>query len=170
MRTFARILLVAFLPIAALASAPAQAQTKLKLTGDVGKDLGIVKPEAAGDAKLSDVGKSFTELKKEIVDFAVSDVQAALDDANLNEDLISKPCWEAHLVFLNKLPTRWEHPPEKVGIALAIQIGRDLRRAMTGDDKSSMKVACAALYGDQAKILLNLGSLLGIRIATGGLF
>jgi len=62
-----------------------------------------------------------------------------------------------------------ENPPGDIGIALGMQIQRDLLNSITGNDASSLKVACAALWGDQLKIVANIGALLGIKIATGGL-
>jgi hypothetical protein len=66
------------------------------------------------------------------------------------------------------MPSQWESPPGDIGIALGIQIQRDLLNSITGNDAGSLKVACAALWGDQLKIVVNVGALLG-KIATGGL-
>jgi hypothetical protein len=171
-----------FLAIALLASlafpAAAQAQVKLRpLTGDVAKDLNI-KPTTTApgpaatstDEAMSSFGSQVRKITKEIVDKAIADVQSACDDAAKHNDTISKPCWDANLALLKGLPSQWETPPADIGLALGIKIQRDLLNSITGNDASSLKVACAPLWGDQLKIVANVGALLGIRIATGGLF
>lgn len=175
MRMLARILLVAFLPVAALAGAPAQAQTKL--TGNLVRDIAAAKPastatdgETVTDKAVGSFGQEVRKITKQLVDKAIVDVQAALDDATKHNDAISIPCWQANLDLLKGLPSQWENPPQDIGIALGIQIQRDLLNSITGTDAKSLKVACAALWGDQLKIVANVGALLGVRIATGGLF
>ncbi|TAL43856.1 MAG: hypothetical protein EPN91_05730 [Salinibacterium sp.] len=174
MRTLARILLVAFLPVAALAGAPAQAQTKL--TGNIVRDIAAAKPSASTDGEttvdkaMGSFGQEVRKITKQLVDKAIVDVQAALDDATKHNDAISIPCWQANLELLKGLPSQWETPPADIGLALGIQIQRDLLNSITGTDAKSLKVACAALWGDQLKIVANVGALLGVRIATGGLF
>jgi hypothetical protein len=158
--------------------AHAQAPRLRAPTGDLIKDLGI-KPAAtpsatagatATDDALSSFGQQIRKITKDLVDKAISDVQAALDDATKHNDAISIPCWQANLDLLKGLPSQWETPPADIGIALGIQIQRDLLNSITGTDAKSLKVACAALWGDQLKIVANVGALLGVKIATGGLF
>ena len=156
----------------------AHAQTTLRpLTGDVRKDLGL-KPAAtvgtsnaatATDEAMGSFGAQVRAITKEIVVKAIADVHAASDDAAKRNDTISKPCWDANLALLKALPSQWENPPTDIGIALGIQIQRDLLNSITGNDASSLKVACAPLWGDQLQIVANVGALLGIKIATGGL-
>lgn len=161
-----------------LVGAPATAQTP-KLTGNLVRDIEVaksIKPAAAVpagsiDAAVSDFNTGVQKITKDIVDKAIADVTAAQTDAQNHNDQISKPCWDANLALLKSLPSQWESPPPSpIGIALGIQIQRDLLNAITGNDAGSLKVACAALWGDQLKIVGNLGALLGVRIATGGLF
>jgi hypothetical protein len=109
------------------------------------------------------------KITKEIVDKAIADVQAASDDAAKHNDTIAKPCWDANLALLKGLPSQWESPPADIGLALGIQIQRDLLNSITGNEATSLKVACAPLWGDQLQIIANVGALLGIKIATGGL-
>ncbi|WP_316176276.1 hypothetical protein [Bradyrhizobium sp. SZCCHNRI1073] len=174
MRWLVRILLAAFVLSFPLAGAQAQAQ-RPKLTGDLVKDLGM-KPATSGEAETStdkavgSFGQEVRKITKQLVDKAILDVQAALDDATKHNDAISIPCWQANLDLLKGLPSQWENPPQDIGIALGIQIQRDLLNSITGTDVKSLKVACAALWGDQLKIVANVGALLGVRIATGGLF
>lgn len=149
---------------------PASAQ--IKLTGNPKADFSNLAPKPASDATASvdNLGTQLSKVAKAVVDKAIIDVQAASDDADKHNDAISKPCWQAQLAFLKALPTQWDNPPAEIGIALGIQIQRDLITSITGSDAGSLKVACAALLGDQLKIVANIGALLGIRIATGGLF
>jgi hypothetical protein len=157
---------------------PVYAQTRLRpLTGDVAKDIGL-KPVTTGgtstaatatDQAMGSFGAQVRKITKEIVDKAIADVQAASDDAAKHNDTIAKPCWDANLALLKGLPSQWETPPADIGLALGIQIQRDLLNSITGNDASSLKVACAPLWGDQLQIVANVGALLGIKIATGGL-
>lgn len=175
MRNLARILLIAFLPVAAVAGTPAQAQAP-RLTGNIIKDFPVSKPAASADVEtttdkaMGSFGQEIRKITKQLVDKAIVDVQAALDDATKHNDAISIPCWQSNLDLLKGLPSQWETPPADIGIALGIQIQRDLLNSITGTDAKSLKVACAALWGDQLKIVTNVGALLGVRIATGGLF
>jgi len=151
---------------------PVSAQ--IKLTGNPKADFANLGPKAstpdtAADSAVSDLGTQFRAITREIVTKAIADVTAASADAEKHNDMISKPCWDANLKLLQGLPSQWETPPETVGIALGIQIQRDIMNSITGNDATSLKVACAALWGDQLKIVGKVGALLGIRIATGGL-
>ena len=149
---------------------------KPRLTGDLAKDLGIAKPasatdgDTAADKAVGSFGQEVRKITKALVDKAIADVTAASEDAARHNDLIAKPCWDANLKLLQGLPSQWENPPADIGIALGIQIQRDLLNSITGNDVTSLKVACAALWGDQLQIVGKVGALLGIRIATGGLF
>lgn len=172
--TIAKVLIVAFALSFLLAGAPANAQTKL--TGNIAKDFNLPKPsgpssdaETSTDKAMGSFGQEVRKITKQLVDKAIVDVQAALDDATKHNDAISIPCWQANLDLLKGLPSQWENPPQDIGIALGIQIQRDLLNSITGTDAKSLKVACAALWGDQLKIVANVGALLGVRIATGGL-
>lgn len=154
------------------------ARAQGKLTGNLVKDIAAAtgKPATVAttatstDSAIGSFGDSVRKITKELVDKAIADVTAASADADKHNDLISKPCWDANLKLLQGLPSQWENPPADIGIALGIQIQRDLLNSITGNDTTSLKVACAALWGDQLKIVANVGALLGIRIATGGLF
>lgn len=122
-----------------------------------------------GDA-LAKFGAGVQTITKEIVDVAIADVQAAFDDATKKNDEISAPCWQAHLNLLKNLPVEWDTPPKMpIGIALGIQIQRDILNTINGTAKGTLKVDCAALYGDELKSLAGVAALLGIRIASGGI-
>lgn len=156
----------------------ADARAQGKLTGNLAKDIAAATSRpatatttaASTDSAIGSFGDSVRKITKELVDKAIADVTAASADAEKHNDLISKPCWDANLKLLQGLPSQWENPPADIGIALGIQIQRDLLNSITGNDTTSLKVACAALWGDQLKIVANVGALIGMRIATGGLF
>lgn len=178
------IVLVAAAALLLAMVSPDAARAQLKkpqITGNVIDDakvnLGInppststaAAPAGSVDAAIGNFNSGIQKLTKDLVDKAISDVTAAQTDAQNHNDQISKPCWDANLALLKSLPSQWETPPSLIGIALGIQIQRDLLNAITGNEATSLKVACAALWGDQLRIVGNLGALLGIRIATGGL-
>jgi hypothetical protein len=159
----------------------AQAQTKLRTPQEIVTDIKTaVGPKAAtpsiAEEDQSPFGKSVgsfraevQKLKKEAVDFAIADANAAIKDATNHNDVISLPCWQANLKMFQGLPIMWEQPPqEPIGLMLGVQISRDIINSITGNDKDSLKVACAALWGDQLKIIGNVAAMLGLRIATGG--
>jgi hypothetical protein len=179
------VLVGGLLAFAGDAQAQATPLPKLKppqITGDVAADtkanFGIKPPSSVTTDGQSPFEKAVTSfntevqnIKKEAVTFAITDANAAITDATNHNDQISLPCWQANLKLFQGLPIMWDTPPsEPIGIMLGIQISRDIINSITGNDKDSLKVACAALWGDQAKILLNVGLMLGIKISTGGLF
>lgn len=175
-QTVVKVLLAAFVLSLFLAGHSAQAQ---KLTGNIARDIAAASqpaatassaPSGSVDAAVSNFNAGIQKITKDLVDKAIADVTAAQTDAQNHNDQIAKPCWDANLALLKSLPSQWENPPPSpIGIALGIQIQRDLLNAITGNDAASLKVACAALWGDQLKIVGQLGALLGIRIASGGL-
>jgi hypothetical protein len=119
---------------------------------------------------LDQFNQGVTTLEKGAVDKAITDVNTALLDASNHNDQISLPCWQSNLTLLQGLPIEWPSPPETpIGIATAIQLQRDLLNGIMGVDKTSLKVACAALWGDQIQIITQVGALLGVKIALGGL-
>lgn len=122
------------------------------------------------DTALANFNTQVQKITKDIVDKAIADVTAAQTDAANHNDQISKPCWDANLTLLKSLPTQWENPPTfPIGLALGIQIQRDMLNSITGNDASSLKVACAALWGDQLRIVAEVAAMLGVKVATGGL-
>lgn len=149
---------------------------------------GIFAGNGPGSSVLSidQIGQHLQQLEKQIVDKAIADTQAASNDAQLRNDIIAQPCWDAETKFLQLLPIEWvanpgnpsatppvpasPGPPAEMGPALGIQVSRDLINAITGNDKTSLKVACAAMIGDSTKIVGQLLALLGIKAglaATG---
>jgi hypothetical protein len=119
---------------------------------------------------LDQFNKGVESIEKTAIDKAIGDVNIALLDASNHNDQISLPCWQSNLALLQGLPIEWPTPPEQpIGIATGIQLQRDLLNSITGSQATSLKVACAALWGDQAAIVTQVGALLGVKIALGGL-
>lgn len=112
---------------------------------------------------FGDIGKQLQKVAKDVVDKGIADLTAASTDAQNRNDVIAKPCWDAQAAFLKLLPVEWQTPPTDVGPALAIQISRDLLNAVTGNDSGSLKVACAALIGDQLLIINQVLAVVGLQ-------
>ncbi len=174
---------IALAIILLLIGSAAQAQTTPRprpaLTGNIVNDIAAAQgaPKATAspvagpvDSAVASFSDSIQKIEKQFVDKGIADLQAAITDATNHNDIISLPCWQANLKLLQSLPSQWETPPSPIGIALGIQIQRDILNAITGNDATSLKVACAALWGDQLKIVANVGALIGVRIGTAGLF
>lgn len=113
------------------------------------------------------IGQKLQAVAKEVIDKGIADLSAASTDAQNHNDLIAKPCWDAQVAFLKQLPAEWQTPPTDIGPALAIQISRDLLNSITGNDQSSLKVACAALIGDQLSIINQTLALVGVAGVAG---
>jgi hypothetical protein len=174
----ASVILLSFCLLSLSGEARAQGQGLPHLTGNIKRDFAPAAPAgsvtATGngpiDSALGRFNEGVSKIEKKVVDLVIADLNAAIKDATAHNDLISLPCWQAHLLLFNSLPSQWPEPPSlPMGIALSIQVQRDLLNSITGAEATSLKVACAALYGDQLKIIANVGAMLGIRIATGGL-
>jgi hypothetical protein len=159
----------------ALAATCANAQVrKPQLTGDIVADTRAnLAPKATASANpvqdaFDQLHQGLQKVAKDAADHAIADLNAAITDATNRNDAISLPCWQANLAFVQMLPVEWPTPPTEIGIALGIQIKRDLLNAVTGSQPGSIKVACAALFGDEMKIFVNIGAMFGLRVATGG--
>lgn len=167
-------LLVAFLLSAVLIPA-AFAQTKprvnlpfdpLKLNS-AAQPAGTATTNTLAGVNFNTIGEKLQAVAKDIIDKGISDVGAASTDAQNHNDLIAKPCWDAQSAFLKQLPAEWQTPPTQIGPALAIQISRDLLNTITGNDATSLKVACAALIGDQITIINQTLAIVGVAGITG---
>lgn len=177
MRTLiaATLTLGLLLPGAAYAQAPRAVARPFVPTGNLANDIAATKgapvTTASGGVNYDSLGSQFQAVIKDVVDKAILDLAAASKDAGGQNppDLISQPCWDAQIAFLRLLPVEWPDPPKDAGPALVIQIGRDLRRALTGDQRGTIKVDCAALFGDELAQVGKLGSLLGLKLLTGGI-
>lgn len=159
-----------------LITAPAMAQRKPAITGrpieDIKTDLGIPQSKIATSTSIPsagviDIGKKLQTITKDVLDAAVTDLSAASADAASHNDQISQPCWDAQVSFIKSLPAEQQNPPTTIGPALAIQISRDLRETLAGNEKTSLKVACAALLGDELNILNQFLGAVGVGALTG---
>lgn len=178
-KSVTNVLIAAFLLSFFLAGTSAMAQARfVKPTGDIVKDIqaATAKPSAATSAtataplsgiNFNTIGQKLQALAKDVIDKGISDLSAASTDAQNHNDLIAKPCWDAQSAFLKQLPAEWQTPPSDIGPALAIQISRDLINSITGNDQSSLKVACAALIGDQLSIINQTLAIVGITGIAG---
>jgi hypothetical protein len=165
----------------ALLGSPAFAQVKLvKPTGNIVKDIESAtgaKPTAApataattntlSGVNFNTIGQKLQAVAKDVIDKGIADLTAASTDAQNHNDLISKPCWDAQIGFLKQLPSEWQTPPTDIGPTLAIQISRDLLNSVTGNEQTSLKVACAALIGDQINIINQTLAIVGVAGIAG---
>jgi hypothetical protein len=113
------------------------------------------------------IGQKLQAIAKDVIDKGIADLGAASTDAQNHNDKIAQPCWDAQVAFLKQLPSEWQTPPTDIGPALAIQISRDLLNTITGNDVTSLKVACAALIGDQITIINQTLSIIGVAGIAG---
>jgi hypothetical protein len=176
--------LIAFLFVMHSSNVMAQGLPKLKpLTGNIQKDFGPQSKPAPSTSTanglsgvlanitsaLQQFNDGVSNVEKTVVDTALNDVNNAILDASNHNDQISLPCWQSIKLLLDIAPSEWPTPPTNpIGIALGIQIQRDFLNSIMGTQATSLKVACAALWGDQLQIITQVGALLGVRIATGG--
>lgn len=120
---------------------------------------------AGFDSLLNKFGSNIQKVEKDLADKVITDLNAAIADATTHNDAISLPCWKANLALVQNLPAEWPTPPAlPVGVALSIQIQRDLLNAITSNDAGSLKVACAALWGDQIAQIGKLGLMFGFAL------
>lgn len=176
------VILLALIPCLLLT--PAWAQRRPALTGnpieDIKTDLkgGVPAPtkqattNTVAGLNFNTIGEKLQAVTKDVLDKAIADLTAASADAQVHNDKISQPCWDAQAAFLKSLPAEQATPPTEIGPALAIQISRDILNSVTGNDASSLKVSCAALIGDQLSIInqtLGLVGLAGIAGLPAGL-
>jgi hypothetical protein len=170
------LILVAMIVIGSIAMmSPSHAQVLKRpvLTGNIISDIKSNAPVPSGlggfDKAFADFNAGVQKIAKDVVDKSIADLKAAVLDATNHNDAISLSCWNANLILLQSLPVEWENPPTEIGLALGIQIQRDILNAITGDQATSLKVSCAALWGDQLSIVAKVGALIGVRVATAGL-
>lgn len=165
----------------ALLTDGAWAQRRPAITGNPIKDIqtdlagGVGAPGASKQSttntvaglNFTTIGEKLQAVTKDVLDKAIADLSAASADAQVHNDKISQPCWDAQAAFLKSLPAEQATPPTEIGPALAIQISRDILNSVTGNDASSLKVSCAALIGDQLSIINQTLGLVGIAGIAG---
>lgn len=107
-----------------------------------------------------------------IQQFTIKDLQAALSDAQANNDNVSAPCYQALLALVQ---AKAGGPlPAGVGLFQAVQKARDAKALILNLQSptgalSSLNVACAPLVVDAQTTLVQLGILAGGVAAKVGL-
>lgn len=151
-------------------AAPFRPKTPAQIKSDIDNALNIgnTAPRsslATLDSQLASFGKKIQEVNKDLADKVIADVTAAATDATNRNDLVSLPCWNSINDFAKQLPAEWATPPAlPIGPALSIQIGRDLVNAISSNGSNSIKVACAALIGDQLTQVVQLAAMFGFAL------
>lgn len=139
----------------------------LHLNTPAAQPVGTAATNTLAGVNFNTIGQKLQAVAKEVIDKGIADLTAASTDAQNHNDQIAKPCWDAQTAFLKQLPSEWQTPPTEIGPALAIQISRDLLNTITGNDATSLKVACAALIGDQITIINQTLSIIGVAGIAG---
>lgn len=104
--------------------------------------------------------------------FTLADVDAALADAQANNDKVSTPCWQAlHDAISTQQAPNLTLPK---GVFSGIQKARDLKvlaqNALSSNSPlANLNIACAPLILDGQNTLLLLGVSVGAVAGTGGL-
>lgn len=157
MRTVIRFAVVAFCACAYVASVPAMAQPAKAATTTAGKKT-LTKTQALSNP--ISVIQTFTE----------NDLQAALADAQANNDTVSAPCYQALLTLAK---TNIANPfPTGFGAFQALQKARDAKALLASIQSqngplTNLNVACAPLILDAQTTLVQLGILTGGVVAVG---
>ena len=98
-----------------------------------------------------------------------ADLNDAEVDAVAHSDAISTPCYPALVTWLNGVQSPVVTPPAGAGVFWAQQRLRDV--AAAGSSVSipvSVKLACAALFVDDATFIAKADACLAAAVATGG--
>jgi hypothetical protein len=99
--------------------------------------------------------------------FTVSDIQAALEDAQAHRDGIATTCYAELIEIVQAYETH--PPPDLRGGFSAFQRARDLaNHAKDGPIPKDVNIACAPLVFDAQQTVLRLGAILGVVGAFKG--
>jgi len=102
-------------------------------------------------------------LSEAIIDVAVEDAQAALEDANAHNDKIAAACWLPIRDFAVKVQAQRKASgavPSKSGALLAIQKARNVLNALDNTNQSDIAIGCAALEKDMARQGIKLAAVI----------
>ena len=101
---------------------------------------------------------------------AVTDLNDAEADAVANNDVIAQPCYPALVTWIDSLNTSGlAKPPAGAGVFYAQQRLRDLNAASSSlSIPAPVKLACAALFVDDATFVAKADAFLGAAVASGG--
>lgn len=95
--------------------------------------------------------------------FTVSDLQAALADAQQVGDTVAAACY---MVLIPYVQANVKNPlPGQLGAFIAFQKARDLQSTINAGVPSQINVACAPLVLDAANTVIGLGAKVGISLA-----
>ena len=98
-----------------------------------------------------------------------ADLNDAETDAVANSDVISTPCYPALVTWLNGVKSTAVKPPPGAGVFYAQQRLRDVAAAQSSVSiPATVKVACAALFVDDATFIAKADAFLAAAVATGG--
>lgn len=153
-----------------LTAAPSSAQGLLKLP--LARAPAPATTAAAGLQKIMD---DIANVKQELVDGAIADIEAADADASSVDantgkmrDLIAHTCYPAEIQFLKSLPTATA-PTGKFVIVQMFQKKRDFVMLIQAGLPDYLKIGCAPLLGDEVQILTKTLGLIGVKAALGAL-
>ena len=101
---------------------------------------------------------------------AVTDLNDAEADAVANNDVIAQPCYPALVMWIDSLNANGlAKPPAGAGVFYAQQRLRDLSASSSSlSIPASVKVACAALFVDDATFVSKADVFLAGAVASGG--
>jgi hypothetical protein len=88
--------------------------------------------------------------------FTVTDLAGAEADAVAHSDELSRPCYAALGQYITTLPTSKTYG---VGAFSAFQKARDFRHGVEGGLPNYVKLGCAALVMDEAKLIAELAAI-----------
>lgn len=95
--------------------------------------------------------------------FTVSDLQAALADAQQVGDTVAAACYT---VLIPYVQANVKNPlPGQLGAFIAFQKARDLQSTINAGVPSQINVACAPLVLDAANTVIGLGAKVGVSLA-----
>lgn len=114
----------------------------------------------AQQPKPAPINDPFTALRQ----FTIDDLNAALADAQANNDLIAAGCWQALIPLVQNNAA---NPlPSKPGAALAFQKARNFKRKVQAGIPEAVTAACAPLILDAQQTILGIGAAVGLRIVN----
>lgn len=138
---------------------------------DGGTTLAHAQTKAAPVKKLT-VAQAQSNPIAMLQQFSITDLQAALADAQASNDVTTIPCWTALLAAAQAQQSA--APVLPAGVFSAIQKARDLKVQAANllapnGPLAQLNVACAPLLMDANATLLALGVGTGVVVGTGGI-
>ncbi len=100
--------------------------------------------------------------------FALTDLRAALADAQAHGDALAAPCWTALIALVERAGTSHADAPVAGGFS-AFQRARNLTAVSGRGMPDALRVACAPVVLDTQATVARLAAIGGGAVATGGL-